>query len=98
ARISPRYLCAFKLQSIKLYFCCGFSKCCFVKGKKIPQSQLTAVDEHLSIQCPYESTPHNSLSIFEVCFEGVAEAFGVFDKLLLLVLKSLDTQRRDRQM
>lgn len=27
------------------------------------------------------------LSIFEVCFEGVAETFGVFHKLLFLVLQ-----------
>ena len=36
-----------RLNVCSVYFCCGFSKCCFVKEKKIPQSQLTAVDEHL---------------------------------------------------
>lgn len=29
------------------------------------------------------------LSVFEVCFEGVAETFGVFHKLLFLVLQGL---------
>lgn len=41
------------------------------------------------------------LSVFEVCFEGVAETFGVFHKLLFLVLQSLnkqeDTQKRHKE-
>lgn len=36
------------------------------------------------------------LSVFEVCFEGVAETFGVFDKLLFLVLQGLRKQRIKR--
>lgn len=34
--------------------------------------------------------PPHSLSVFEVCFEGVAETFGIFHKLLFLVLQGLD--------
>lgn len=32
----------------------------------------------------------HSLSVFEVCFEGVAETFRIFHKLLFLVLQGLD--------
>lgn len=35
-------------------------------------------------------TSTHSLSIFEVCFEGVAETFRIFHKLLFLVLQGLD--------
>lgn len=33
------------------------------------------------------------LSIFEVCFEGVTETFGVFHKLLFLVFQGLAEQK-----
>lgn len=38
------------------------------------------------------------LSIFEVCFEGVAETFGVFHKLLFLVFQGLYKQRKHRKI
>lgn len=44
--------------------------------------------QNLSVQGTLE---FHSLSIFEVCFQGVAETFGVFHKLLFLVLQGLHT-------
>lgn len=41
---------------------------------------------------------HHSLSILEVCFEGVAETFGVFHKLLFLVLQGLCKQSIDTEI
>ncbi len=38
------------------------------------------------------------LSVFEVCFEGVTETFGVFHKLLFLVLQGLHTHKNKHSL